>query len=314
MERVMRSTEPAPGGGSRRATAIRTGAACLAAWLCATPALGASSHADDDPPPATADKSGFTLLNPTPRVFMRVMSTDRPDMTESPYTVDAGHVQVELSFADWTYDHRNADEQTVRTLAVAPMLLKVGLLNDVDLQVGLDPYTRQRTTDRATDTSETSDGFGDTAVRLKVNLWGNDAGEAALALMPFVKLPTAPDDLGNGEVEGGLIVPFAIALPNEFALGLMGEVDINRSAANDRYVVDFVHTATLGRPLVGELGAFIEYAGFLNLNGDEDYRGYFNTGLTYALTPDVQFDAGARVGLTEAADDFGVFAGVSLRY
>ncbi len=34
--------------------------------------------------------------------------------------------------------------------------------------------------------------------------------------MPFIKLPTA-HDLGNGEYEGGLIVPFAFEGPAEWS-------------------------------------------------------------------------------------------------
>lgn len=152
-----------------------------------------------------ADKSSFTLFNPTPRELMRDMSTDRPDTTESPYTVDAGHFQVEVSFVDFSYDRNNEDSQTARSLSVSPTLLKIGLLNNVDLQVGIDPYTRERTIDRATDASETISGFGDTIARMKVNLWGNDGGETAFAIMPFVKFPTADTDLGNGNVEGGFV-------------------------------------------------------------------------------------------------------------
>lgn len=56
------------------------------------------------------DKSSYSLLNPTPRELMREMSTDRPDATESPYTVDAGHFQAELSF----FDFSRSDEGRVR--------------------------------------------------------------------------------------------------------------------------------------------------------------------------------------------------------
>ena len=244
---------------------------------------------------------------------MRDMSTDRPDTTESAYTVDAGHFQIELSYLDYAYDYNNKDSQTTRAFAVAPMLLKVGLLNNTDLQIGIDPYTREKTTDRATDLSETNEGFGDTVVRLKTNLWGNDGGKTAFALMPFIKFPTASRGVGNGHIEGGLIVPLAIQLPNEFALGLMAELDINRSEDDDNYAVDFVHTATISHTLFGDLGGYIEYAGFQSLSGEEDYRGYFDAGLTYGLTSDIQLDAGARAGLTEAAEDLGLFAGISLR-
>ena len=83
---------------------------------------------------------------------------------------------------------------------------------------------------------------------------------------------------------------------------------------DDRFVVDFVHTVTVGHTLCGDLNGYVEYAGFANLSHDEEYRGYFDAGLTYGLTADTQLDAGVRVGLTSAADDLGLFAGISLRF
>jgi hypothetical protein len=41
---------------------------------------------------------------------------------------------------------------------------------------------------------------------------------------------------------------------------------------------------------------------------------HFDFGLTYALTRDIQFDAGMNIGLTSAADDRNPFIGLSLRY
>ncbi|MBI2756729.1 MAG: transporter [Chloroflexi bacterium] len=301
----------------RLATGHRTPGASLAAALAVLAPVAASANGGAAPDPAAADKSAFTLFNPTPRGLMREMSTDRPDTTESAFTVDAGHIQVELSLADFTYDRRNNDRQTRRTLAVAPMLLKVGLLNNVDLQLGLAPYTSHSTTDHALGTSGAVDGFVDTVVRLKVNLWGNDAfweGGTALAVMPYVTFPTASDGLGAGAMEGGVIVPFAAALPGGFDLGAMVQFDLARSAADDRYVVDLIHTVTMGHELIGDLAGYVEYAGFANLSHDEGYRGYFDAGLTYALTRDVQLDAGVRVGLTRAADDVGLFLGASVRF
>lgn len=260
------------------------------------------------------DKSVYTLFHPTPRDQMREMSTDRPDITESPHTVDAGHFQLEMSFADFSYDRNSPDSLTTRGVAVAPMLVKAGLLNSVDLQLGLDPYTWIRTTDRVVGESETAQGFGDIVLRLKVNLWGNDEGETAFAIMPFVAFPTASSGLGAGEVEGGIIAPFGAELPHGFNLGLMAEFDFLRAEEGGGYDVEFVHTATIGHPIVGDLDGFIEYAGFASMSGGHPYRASFDAGLTFAATPDVQLDGGIRVGLTQASEDFGVFAGISVRY
>ena len=54
----------------------------------------------------------------------------------------------------------------------------------------------------------TQSGIGDATVRFKRRLTGPD-GDFQLAVLPFVKLPTAPTGFGNGKVEGagGMAVP-----------------------------------------------------------------------------------------------------------
>jgi hypothetical protein len=41
-------------------------------------------------------------------------------------------------------------------------------------------------------------GIGDTFARLKINVLGDDHGPLAVALSPYIKLPTAQSGLGNG--------------------------------------------------------------------------------------------------------------------
>ena len=151
------------------------------------------------------DKSRYTLTDPTPPELMREISTDRPDKTESAYTVDAGHFQFELDFATFTTDRNDDVALRTETLNVSPINLKVGLNNSTDLQLVVESYLRQTATNRVTGTKDETDGFGDVTVRLKHNLWGNDGGQTALALMPFVKLPTNTKGLGNDAVEFGLL-------------------------------------------------------------------------------------------------------------
>ncbi len=274
--------------------------------------IGATwAHAQAEP---NDDKSQYTLFNPTPRDLMRPMSTDRPDTTESPYTVDAGHFQLEMSFADYWSDEASGNSPASHGLSYAPMLLKLGLLNQVDLQLGFDPYTRETTDAGLATSSTTVEGFGDIIARLKVNLWGNDGGDTAFAIMPFIEFPTANGDLGTSSVGGGLISVLAVELPHEFSSAFMVEFDCNSNEVLFPYVDDLVLTATVSRPILGELAGYVEYAGFIDLDGASDYEGYFDTGLTYGLSPDIQLDCGVRIGVTEAAVDLGVFAGISLRY
>lgn len=286
--------------GSARALVMTAAAAAFGIVAIAIPREAAAEH--------------YSLCNPKPADELRDMSTDRPDTTESPFTVDAGHFQVELSFVDVTKDTRDDEGLLSRAVELAPMLLKLGVLNNMDLQLGITPYARTQQTDVASGAKSSLDGFGDLTLRAKVNLWGNDGGATALALMPFVKLPTASSELGHGKAEGGLILPFAVQLPHELSICFMPEFDAVRTDDSDRYSIDWVHTATLGFPIAGELGGYVEYAGFANLSHAEPYRRYFNAGLTYGATPNVQVDGGIRVGTTPAADDWGLFVGISCRY
>lgn len=257
-------------------------------------------------------KSVYTVFNPTPREHMRDLSTDRPDKTETPYTVDAGHVQIEMDLANYT--HRENKNSRTREWNIAPINLKIGLLNSVDLQVIFDNYIVRR--DKTSDAQRTqkTEGVGDVTARVKVNLWGNDSGKSALALMPFVKFPTNSNDLGNNSYEGGFIVPLALTLPHEIWLGLMTELDIVRDDDNRGNHADFVNTATLGHALIGELAGYVEFFSSISSADDSPWVGTVDCGVTYALSDDIQLDGGVNFGVTNSADDYQPFIGLSVRY
>ncbi len=258
---------------------------------------------------APTNKSVYHLFKPTPRAQMRALSTDRPDQTESPYTVDAGHFQVEVDFFKFTYDRRGLDGGRSEIWDLAPLNLKFGLLNNVDLQVVADNYVSARTRNPSTRAS----GFGDLTTRLKINLWGNDGGTTAFGLMPFVKLPLDASGLRNGRTEGGLIVPLAVTLPGGWNLGLMTEVDLVNDDAGG-HDTEWVNSITLSHDLIGKLGGYVE---FFSVVGDApgfDWQGQVDVGVTYGLTDNVQFDFGCNFAVTESAPDYQPFAGLSVRF
>jgi hypothetical protein len=263
-----------------------------------------------------ADKSGYHLFNPTPRELMREMSTDRPDKTESAYTVDAGHFQIEMDVFSYAYDRYNAERRDVRaeSLAIAPMNLKAGLCNNVDLQLILETYNSVRVHDRDSGIVEKRRGFGDVIPRVKINLWGNDEGRTALSVMPYLKLPVNQDDLGNNSVEGGIVFPLAIGLPRGFGMGLMTQFDLVRDESENGYHPEFVNTVTLSRDLIGDLGGYVEFFSLVSGEDDSPWIGTFDLGFTYGLTEDIQLDGGINIGATRSADDWNPFLGISWRF
>ena len=281
-------------------------------WICTT----ALSLIGKEPALAPAEKRAYHLFSATPRELMREMSTDRPDVTESPHTVDAGHFQIETDLASYTYDRHNPERVDVRVegWSFLNLNLKAGLWHDTDLQLILPVVNGQRITDFEAGGVQRDRGFGDVTVRLKRNLWGNDGGATALALMPFVKFPTASGELGNGAVEGGLIVPLGVDLSGGWTMGVMAEFYINRDESGRDYHVEFLNSITFSRKLVGELGAYVEFVSLANTESGSDWIVTGNGGFTYAVSEDLQLDAGVNIGLTRAADDVNPFIGVSWRF
>jgi len=247
---------------------------------------------------------------------MREFSTDRPDKTESPFTLDAGHFQIESDLAIYAHDHDTAGGANLKgdSWSFGTLNLKAGLCNFSDFQVVLAPFNRVRTADRLAGTVGRNSGFGDVITRLKVNLWGNDGGPCAGAIMPFVKWPTSQDQLGNRAIEGGVILPVGFELPAGFSCAFMTEFDwIQDNAAKD-YHPEFVNSITFAHKILGELDGFIEFYSMVSAERGAAWIGTVDLGLTYALTKNLQLDAGLYIGVTRAAADLSPFLGCSVRF
>ncbi len=265
--------------------------------------------------PQLPDKSRYNLLNPTPSEFMREMSADRPDKTDCPFTVDAGHFQVEMDFANLTHDAPNSDGGNPKseTFQLAPMNLKVGMLNNMDFQLVLMPYQSERTTDTSTGTVEQKSGSGDITPRVKVNLIGNDGGLFALALIPFVKLPTSQEHLGNNSVEGGLAIPYAFDVPN-WDVGFQTAISVNRDEVGHGYHADIGNSVSIGHAIVGKLSGSAEFFSSVSTQRNSNWIGTVDTWLTYQVNKNLRLDAGVYIGVTAAADDWHAWVGMSWRY
>jgi len=262
----------------------------------------------DDP-----DKSQYTLFNPVPDDQMRDFNTDRPPKANSPFTVDAGHFQYETDMVNFA-DQWSGTAPGYTVLAPNPTL-KFGLTNNVDLEVNIAPIVGVHAFNSTTDAWSTTWGFGDLFVRTKVNLWGNDGGTSAMALIPYVKAPTAPPGIGNGAIEGGVIAPLSINLPNSFSLLFNSEIDVLKDSADDGRHANFINLATLGHPLVKDVTLYVElWSDYNNDPTRRDTQYSFDTAITWLVRPNLQLDFGADFGLNSATPNAQVFAGVSQRF
>ena len=261
------------------------------------------------------DKSRYNLFNPTPSEFMREMSADRPDKTDCPFTVDAGHFQIEMDFANMTCNQPNSARGNVRFTAfeIAPMNLKVGLLNDLDFQLVYTSYRWEKTDNRDMGTTERNSGFDGITPRLKLNLVGNDGGFFALALIPFVKLSLCSGHLGNDSTEGGLGIPYSFDIPG-WDVGFQTTSRLNRNGAGSGYHAEFDNSVSIGHPIIGKLSLSAEFFSSVSTEQNSDWVGTVDTWLTYQVSKNLRLDGGVYFGVTPAANDWHPWIGMTWRY
>ena len=235
--------------------------------------------------------------------FSRELSADRPDATESPYTVEPGRMQVESSL--WAYGRDKEDGIVSQSWTIGEANLKYGLTECHDLQLVLRPWIHEHTEGEGS-----VEGFGDIDLRLKWNLWGNDAGTTAGALMPYLTVPSQTA-VSAGEWQGGVIFPVAMELTESLGAGF--QIELARSWHDESGELEWglAHTAVIGMDLGAETGVFLEYAG---VAGESDYEASLFAGITWAASENLQWDLSAGIGLNDAAEDFSIAQGVTFRF
>ena len=258
-----------------------------------------------------ADKSSYTLFNPTPDGALRTFSPDRPTKSNGPLTVDAGRFQYETDLVN--YLHSKLGGVSTRTYVALDPTLKVGLTRRVDLELQFNGYTNTRVLDSGATVSR-ADGAGDLVVRSKVNLFGNDGGAAAMALIPFVKLPTAARALGNNQIEGGLIMPIALTLPAGFALVVVPEIDVLKNNNDRGKHVNVTGVVDLGYSINKRLTVFGELYSAAGADAHTPPVYTADAAVAYLLTNSIQLDAGANFGLNRNAPNLQIYTGISQRF
>ena len=292
---------------------IRSVRASLVGCLAFVPP--AASTSESFPRREAPDKSHYTLFNPTPDTLMRELSADRPDKTDCPFTVDAGHVQVELDFANLTYNHSDSAGGKARTTVVGilPMNVKIGLLNSLDFQLVCTPYQLEKSENLDSGVVVRRARFDGLTPRLKVNLVGNDGGFFALAVIPFVTVPVGQGRPGDNPIEGGLGIPYSFDIAN-WDVGFQSTVRFNQDEIGAGYHTEFENSVSIGHTLIGKFSVAAEFFAGVSTERGAGWVGTVDTWLTWQASKNLRFDGGVYIGVTPAADDWHPWLGMTWRY
>jgi hypothetical protein len=236
--------------------------------------------------------------------------TDRPTKANAVCTLPVGKWQLESSALSWSLTEAGGIETKVLTLGSS--VLKLGVSARSDLQIGVAPYVRTQF-DAGGAKSHVS-GFGDATVRYKHRLTADNA-PVQVGVIPFVKLPTADRDIGNGKVEGGLAVPIGIATGGPFTVVLGPELDLLADADGNGHHAALVNVANLSAPVAEGLTLYGELWTMTNFDPADTFTlASADTALAYAVTDDLQLDLGANFGLNRNTANLELYIGFGVRF
>jgi len=241
---------------------------------------------------------------------MPPICADRPAKATGTCTVPAGKIQLESGLADWSVTKAGGVRTGLVTLGSST--LKLGLTESSDVEVALTPYATLHF--GGPSGASTVSGFGDLILRYK---WRPTSGSAPvqLAVIPFVKLPTAAHDIGDGRLEGGLAVPVGFALTGPVSMTLGPEADLRADANGRGHHVALTNVVNVAGPIAPRLTLAAELWGSVNFDPAGTVRQTSaDAALAYAVSNEVQLDAGANFGLTRATPDVELYAGISARF
>lgn len=235
--------------------------------------------------------------------------TDRPGKSSSTCTVPRGYWQMESSLADWSLTRREGVRST--SLALGSTAIKFGLSESMHVEVAGAPYVRNRERFAGERTSER--GVGDVTVKVKKRLTPADAA-LSVALVPFMKLPTASKRIGNGKAEAGLVVPLSWALTDAISLSSSPELDLIADADGDGYHLAGAGTLSLGVAASERLSLAAELWTGWDWDRATTRQASLGGNAAYRISDDVQIDGQLDFGLTRDSADVEVSGGVSMRF
>jgi hypothetical protein len=120
--------------------------------------------------------------------------------------------------------------------------------------------------------------------------------------------------LGNGKVEGGLILPLGFSVPGGFTLTVMPEGDYLKDAAGNGYHAAFDFLVNVSHPLDTRWTFFTEAFTTQSFRADEKPVYTLDEPLTCAVGRNLQLDFGGNFSLNRAAPRVQLFAGLSQRF
>jgi len=242
----------------------------------------------------------------------RDLCPDRPGLGTPACTVERGDAVFEIGLADWTRDNPSGVRSEQWLFGDA--LLRFGLNDTLEAQVGWTAYGRVRERDTLSGTTTRASRFGDVSLALRQNLRNPDGGGFSLALMPYVSLPGGRAPVGAEDWSAGLRLPMSFEL-GAVSLGFTPQVEAAVDGDGDGRHLSYGSVAGLGFGVSDTVSGSFE----VSLTRDRDPERHATealAGLSFGWQrgEDAQWDAGVNAGLDDDSPDLQIYLGYARRF
>lgn len=238
--------------------------------------------------------------------------TDRPTKSNFACTVDAGHFQYEADLVNGSF--LRVDGTATDTWLVFNPTLKYGLTPNIDIEANFSPLAIVRTRDNAGN-GQTLTGVSDLYLRMKYQFLNTEGGEWQATILPYVKAPTARIGIGNGAVEGGVLLPVNYKLTDLITVTTVPEIDFYKDSTGNGRHVNTTQLINVGLSLPQGFTLYGELWGDWNFDHAGTARQFSaDAALAYGVTPYLQIDAGLNFGLNKYTPDVQAYIGVAQKF
>ena len=237
--------------------------------------------------------------------------TDRPTRAAGACTVPKGVFQYEADIGSGTYQRSHG--VTVDSGVLLNPALKYGLTASSDIELQWSPLAFQRT--HALGGKDVAvAGPSDLTLRFKQNLYGGNDGAVSVAVVPYLKAPTASHLLGNGAWEGGAYLPVTFKVGPVWSLSLTPELDVLEDEDGGGRHLQHSQVVSVSRTVAKTWVLSAD----LYAQWDFQRHGATQSTLDFAvakiLHKTLQLDAGVNLGLNRATPGATTYVGVSQRF
>lgn len=223
------------------------------------------------------------------------IQADRPDQTETPFTVPARHMQVEAGFS-YEKENNNAYSYTLPSL-----LVKFGLSKTFELGIVAE-YKRLH------ESGVRSDGLPPLTLRFKNQVTQEHGIIPATSFIGYLSVPgLATKGFAATYYAPAFRFTMQHTLSEKFSIGY----NLGASWDGETPEPSFLYTFTTGYAVSPKLGAYAELYGFIAQRSGADHR--FDLGMTCLLKPNCMIDLSGGAGISKDSPEYYVALGFSFR-